>query len=211
MQVTDTIRTDIYLMLASLFRAPPSQSQLQFLADLGIEDNSSVMSQCWLALRHAAQHTDIHSLEEEYQWLFIGIGRGEVVPFASWHLTGSLMEKPLADLRQHMAQLGLQRSDSVKEPEDHIAALCESMAWLISDMPEQQGEFFHRHISSWFNHLAQQIEQAEHANFYRAVSQVFKAFLSLESIQMTPASIASQCNTHVMHVKNTIEQNVSEL
>ena len=210
MQVTDTIRTDIYLMLASLFRAPPSQSQLQFLADLGIEDNSSVMSQCWLALRHAAQHTDIHSLEEEYQWLFIGIGRGEVVPFASWHLTGSLMEKPLADLRQHMAQLGLQRSDSVKEPEDHIAALCESMAWLISDMPEQQGEFFHRHISSWFNHLAQQIEQAEHANFYRTVSQVFKAFLSLESIQMTPASIASQGNTHVMHVKNTIEQNVSE-
>ncbi|EKO3713052.1 molecular chaperone [Vibrio metschnikovii] len=211
MQVTDTIRTDIYLMLASLFRAPPRQSQLQFLADLEIEDNSSVMSQCWLALRHAAQHTDIHSLEEEYQWLFIGIGRGEVVPFASWHLTGSLMEKPLADLRQHMAQLGLQRSDSVKEPEDHIAALCESMAWLISDMPEQQGEFFHRHISSWFNHLAQQIEQAEHANFYRAVSQVFKAFLSLESTQMTPASIASQCNTHVMHVKNTIEQNVSEL
>ncbi|MGL6054982.1 MAG: molecular chaperone TorD family protein, partial [Vibrio metschnikovii] len=92
MQVTDTIRTDIYLMLASLFRAPPSQSQLQFLADLEIEDNSIVMSQCWLALRHAAQHTDIHSLEEEYQWLFIGIGRGEVVPFASWHLTGSLME-----------------------------------------------------------------------------------------------------------------------
>ncbi|MBC5830118.1 TorD/DmsD family molecular chaperone [Vibrio metschnikovii] len=210
MQTTDAIRTDIYLMLASLFRAPPSQPQLQFLADLEIEDNSSVMSQCWLALRHAAQHTDIHSLEEEYQWLFIGIGRGEVVPFASWHLTGSLMEKPLADLRQHMAQLGLQRSDSVKEPEDHIAALCESMAWLISDMPEQQGEFFHRHIGPWFNHLVRQIEQAEHANFYRAVSQVCKAFLSLESIQMTPASIASQGNTHVMHVKNTIEQNVSE-
>lgn len=210
MQVTDTIRTDIYLMLASLFRAPPSQSQLQFLADLEIEDNSSVMSQCWLALRHAAQHTDVDSLEEEYQWLFIGIGRGEVVPFASWHLTGSLMGKPLADLRQHMTQIGLQRSDSVKEPEDHIAALCESMAWLISDTPEQQGEFFHRHIGSWFNHLVRQIEQAEHANFYRAVSQVCKAFLSLESIQMTPASIASQGNTHVMHVKNTIEQNVSE-
>ncbi|MDM7486615.1 MAG: molecular chaperone [Vibrio metschnikovii] len=210
MQVTDTIRTDIYLMLASLFRAPPSQSQLQFLADLEIEDNSIVMSQCWLALRHAAQHTDIHSLEEEYQWLFIGIGRGEVVPFASWHLTGSLMEKPLADLRQHMTQIGLQRFDSVKEPEDHIAALCESMAWLISDMPEQQSEFFHRHIGPWFNHLVRQIEQAEHANFYRAVSQVCKAFLSLESIQMTPASIASQGNTHVMHVKNTIEQNVSE-
>ena len=210
MQTTDAIRTDIYLMLASLFRAPPSQPQLQFLADLEIEDNSSVMSQCWLALRHAAQHTDVDSLEEEYQWLFIGIGRGEVVPFASWHLTGSLMEKPLADLRQHMAELGLQRSDSVKEPEDHIAALCESMAWLISDMPEQQGEFFHRHIGPWFNHLVRQIEQAEHANFYRAVSQVCKAFLSLENIQMTPASIASQCNTHVMHVKNTIEQNVSE-
>ena len=64
--------------------------------------------------------------------LTLEIGRGELVPFASYYRTGFLNEKPLAKLRGDMARLGIARAESVKEPEDHIAALCEMMAGLIT-------------------------------------------------------------------------------
>ena len=75
--------------------------------------------------------TTTHQADREYHALFIGVGRGELVPFASYYLTGFLNERPLAVLRQDLARLGAVRSESVKEPEDHIAALCEVMAGLI--------------------------------------------------------------------------------
>lgn len=205
MEQADAMRAEIYLLLASLFRQAPNQQQLQFLADLDVEPNSGAMGQAWLNIAKTARETSIDTVEDEYQTLFIGIGRGEVVPFASWHITGSLMEKPLAELRQHMAELGLIRSDEVKEPEDHIAALCESMAWLVTDAPDQQQNFFYRHIEPWFNKLVNQIKQAEHAGFYLAVAELVAVFFHLEKTQMTPPNPTSKKNTHKMQVKNLAE------
>ena len=72
-------------------------------------------------------------MDAEYQDLFIGVGRGEVVPYGSWYMTGFLMDKPLALLRADLAALGFERQENVKEPEDHAAALCETMAMLINE------------------------------------------------------------------------------
>ncbi|NAW67971.1 molecular chaperone [Vibrio sp. V27_P1S3P104] len=199
------MRADIYLLLAALFRRAPNQQQKEFLAELEVEEGTSVISQAWLDVANAARQSDLNQLEEEYQTVFIGIGRGEVVPFASWHMTGSLMEKPLAELRQHMAELGLSRNDVVKEPEDHISALCESMAFLITESSDHQQPFFNRHIAPWFVKLAQQIEQAAHAHFYRAIGALMQAFFYLEQIQMSPVTMASKPNTHTMRVKNLVQ------
>ncbi|MCG3728398.1 molecular chaperone [Vibrio cincinnatiensis] len=206
MEQADAMRAEIYLLLASLFRRAPNQEQKAFLAELAVEEKESAMSQAWQNVVDAARQANVNQLEEEYQTVFIGIGRGEVVPFASWHITGSLMEKPLAELRQHMVELGLSRNETVKEPEDHISALCESMALLITEASEQQQVFFHRHITPWFEKLAAQIAQAQHAHFYRSIGALMQAFFRLEQTTMTPSTIASKRNTHTMRVKNLVKQ-----
>ncbi|CSB61054.1 Putative formate dehydrogenase-specific chaperone [Vibrio cholerae] len=150
-------------------------------------------------------------MADEYQELFIGIGRGEVVPFASWHLTGSLMEKPLADIRDDLSRLGLERDEQVREPEDHISALCETMAYLCEESgdenaaEETQQAFFNRHIAPWFGKLVSQIRQAPHAQFYLAVAQLLDAFLSLEQVAMTQAP-SSRKNRYRIEVKNLTDK-----
>ncbi|MCG3721348.1 molecular chaperone [Vibrio cincinnatiensis] len=205
MEQADAMRAEIYLLLASLFRRAPNQEQKAFLAELAVEEKGGAMSQAWQNVVDAARQANLNQLEEEYQTVFIGIGRGEVVPFASWHITGSLMEKPLAELRQHMAELGLSRNEAVKEPEDHISALCECMALLITETSDQQQVFFHRHITPWFEKLATQIEQAQHAYFYRSIGALMQAFFRREQIAMTPSMSMSKHNTHTMRVKNLVK------
>ncbi len=196
-----SMRSDIYLLLAALFRQAPTQELLDFLCDLEFEDNATPMAEAWSSLINAAQHTELATLADEYQELFIGIGRGEVVPFGSWHITGSLMEKPLAEVRLDLAKLGFERSENVKEPEDHISALCETMAYLMEHDESIQKTFFNRHLASWYSSLAKQISQSKHANFYLAVAQLMEAFLTLETVSFSVAN-TSKRNTHKIEVKN---------
>jgi len=180
-----TLRQDIYLLLASLFRQPPSQELVAFLAELEIETSESAMQKAWFALQQAAQNSDREALEDEYQNLFIGIGRGEAVLFGSWHMTGSLMEKPLADIRHDLKLLGIEREEEVKEPEDHISALCEVMAMLTEEEFGLQQAFFNKHIAPWYEPFSQQVEAANSANFYRSVAMLLRAFGSLEQVQFS--------------------------
>lgn len=199
------MRADIYLLLAALLREVPSAALIEFLANLENENNATPMAQAWQQLTNAAQAAQRDDLDQEYQELFIGIGRGEVVPFASWHVTGSLMEKPLAEIRFHLSQIGLQRDETVKEPEDHMAALCETMAYLITSNDSAQKAFFNRHIASWYAKLVVQINQASHARFYLAVAQLLEAFLNLENVSLTQAP-SSRRNTHRIEVKNLTDK-----
>lgn len=204
-QGQQSMRSDIYLLLAALLREVPSSAMIEFLTELENERNSTPMAQAWQALTDAACVVQPNALEQEYQELFIGIGRGEVVPFASWHLTGSLMEKPLAEIRFHLSQIGLERDSSVKEPEDHIAALCETMAYLIDNNDGAQKAFFNRHIAPWYDKLVAQINQAPHASFYLAVAKLLGEFLHLENISLTQAP-SSRKNTHKIEVKNLTDK-----
>ncbi|WGV99030.1 molecular chaperone [Vibrio sp. YMD68] len=196
------IRADIYLLIATLFRQAPSAELIAFLTSLDIETESSVMQQAWQALKQSASTSEIANLNDEYQELFIGIGRGEVVPFGSWHMTGSLMEKPLAQLRQDLTTLGFEREDSVKEPEDHISALCEVMALLINQEDPEQQAFFNAHLAPWYSSLSQQIKQASHAQFYVQAAQLLEAFLSVEKVRFSQKRAGSK-STLTIHVNNT--------
>ncbi|WP_368737164.1 molecular chaperone [Vibrio marinisediminis] len=198
-----TLRQDIYLLLASLFRQAPAPELIAFVAELDIEESESAMQKAWLALKQAAVESDQEALEDEYQNLFIGIGRGEVMLFGSWHMAGALMEKPLADIRQDLQLLGFERSEEVKEPEDHIAALCEVMAMLTEEESATQQLFFNKHLSPWFESLATQIEQAKNAKFYLAVAQLLRAFGTVEQVQFSK-NVKSK--THLkIDVKNVTE------
>ncbi len=204
MEQQQSMRSDIYLLLATLFRQPPTRELLEFLSDLEFEDNGTPMAQAWSELSIASAKINLEAVEDEYHELFIGIGRGEVVPFASWHLTGSLMEKPLADIRLDLSHLGLERSENVKEPEDHIAALCETMAFLCEQTESAQKSFFNSHLAPWYERLVTQIADAQHTSYYHAVAKLMDAFLSLEKVSFTEAKVSKR-NTHKIEVKNLTE------
>ncbi|WP_428455054.1 TorD/DmsD family molecular chaperone [Photobacterium kasasachensis] len=183
-QAETSLRIEIYAMLAHLMRQAPDENVLNWLADLNVEiaeHQTTEMAAAWPLLRLAAQKANLIAVEEEYQDMFIGIGRGEIVPFGSWYLTGSLMEMPLAHLRRDLVQLGFERDESVKEPEDHIAALLEVMAMLVEGGDEHlQKTFFNRHVATWFERLCADMKAAESAVFYCAVGELALQFLTVE-------------------------------
>ncbi|WP_353496194.1 TorD/DmsD family molecular chaperone [Vibrio chaetopteri] len=177
------LRSDIYLLISTLCRGAPERELLDFLSTLEIESGINQMTSAWQGLAEAAKVAEVSALEDEYQDLFIGVGKGEVIPFASWHLTGSLMDKPLAALRQDLSHLGLEREESVKEPEDHISAVCEVLAHLIDQQKEQEAKaFFNHHLSPWYTDLCRQIETAPSGQFYPSVAVLMQAFFDVEQV-----------------------------
>ncbi|AWK81935.1 TPA: TorD/DmsD family molecular chaperone [Photobacterium damselae] len=186
------LRIEIYNLLAHLLRQSPSQDVLDWLADLDVEGTNdphqSSMAAAWPLLKLAAQKATPIAVAEEYQDLFIGIGRGDVVPYGSWYLTGSLMEMPLAHLRSDLKQLGYERNESVKEPEDHIAALLEVMAMLVEGGDEHlQRTFFNRHLAPWCEKVSTDIKTAKSAVFYTAVGELALQFLTVEKTRFLQA------------------------
>jgi TorA maturation chaperone TorD len=180
----DLLRADLYAMLAQFLARSPSQDLIDRAAALSGDDSD--IGQGIAALARVASATNAKSAEREYNSLFIGLGRGELLPYASFYLTGFLNEKPLARLRTHMAQFGIERSADVKEPEDHIATLCEIMAGLIRGTYgdpltlEDQHAFFNTHVATWAGHFFTDLEGAEVSVFYAPVGKIGRAFMEIE-------------------------------
>lgn len=181
----DVTRARIYGLLAGLLAAPPDAATLKNLAAL--EGDDSQLGQALGALARLAGDTNAGEVAREYHDLFIGVGRGELLPYASYYLTGFLNEKPLAKLRGRMAELGIERDPSVKEPEDHVAALSDMMAGLITgafDDPVDlagQKRFFNDHIGAWAPHFFRDLEAAATSRFYAPVGALGRAFLEIEA------------------------------
>ncbi|MFT5505503.1 MAG: TorA maturation chaperone TorD [Gammaproteobacteria bacterium] len=182
-------RASAYSLLAALLRKNPDESLLSrlglFSASNEDENDDLILAMSMLALSASSHRLD--EIEDEYHQLFVGLGRGEVVPFGSWYLTGFLMEQPLSDLRDDLQQLGFERSENVREPEDHIAALCEVMSVMISDRAslETQLTFFNQHMSPWFGRFFNDLVQSESAVFYQSVARFGTAFIEFESEYFT--------------------------
>jgi TorA maturation chaperone TorD len=174
-------RAGIYSLLAALLAAPPDVELLGSLRNL--QPGTGLLAPAWEQLRQAAQQAHPGSLQDEYHALFIGLGRGELAPYASWYLTGFLMEKPLAQLRAELRRMGFARQEGVAEPEDHAAAVCEVMAMTIAENRltfQEQSAFFSTHLGSWLPRFFQDLEQAESAQFYRAVGGLGSRLMAVE-------------------------------
>lgn len=188
----DRLRADTYRVLGRLLAAPPDAETLGLFAEAPVSNEDNLLAVAWRMLAMSAERATPGDVADEYQTLFIGLGRGELVPFASWYLTGFLMEQPLAQLRSDLDALGLGRKQDVAEPEDHAAALCEAMSLIVeaeagSDA-ERQAEFFTRHIQSWMGRFFRDLQQADAAHFYRAVGQLGEQFLEVESQYLAMAA-----------------------
>lgn len=176
-------RAGAYGLLAALLRSPAKQELLEHVAELAASGQTNDgLSLAMSMLGLAAKDSSPETIDTEYHALFIGLGRGELVPFGSWYLTGFLMEKPLAVLRDDLAMLGFERHSDTREPEDHVAALSEVMAMLISDGQDlsRQAEFFAAHLAPWFDRFFTDLSTAKTAVFYRAVGRFGSAFVEFE-------------------------------
>jgi TorA maturation chaperone TorD len=181
----DALRAGAYQLLARLLRMPPERRLLAQLSEHHVPEQpgEDAVAVALRLLGLAASSTTADSADDEFHNLFIGLGRGELVPFGSWYQTGFLMEKPLSVLRDDLARLGFERRESVYESEDHIAALFEVMAMLIeggSDYDTQQG-FYNDHLGPWAGRFFEDLQKADSACFYRAVGRLGSAFCELEN------------------------------
>lgn len=183
----ETARADLYGLLATLFYAPPSQALLDTIASARAE-GEGVLEQAWASLVTASKTATSEQVREEYESLFIGVGKPEVMLYGSYYLSGFLMEKPLAELRTDLAAMGLERSEQVVESEDHIASLCEVMRYLIASDDvlhanlATQKKFFGTHLQPWCVELCAALASHPAACFYGVVATLAKEFFEVEAL-----------------------------
>ena len=181
----DRMRADLYNFLGVILARPADEMLLAQTQSL--TGDESELGQAITTLAKVAKLSKPRAVESEYNKLFIGLGRGELLPFASYYLTGFLNEKPLALLRQDMVARGMQRSETVFEPEDSIASLMEMMGAMIvgrfgtpADLTTQK-DFFNKHIGPWAGHFFTDLEEAKTSVFYTPVGTVGRIFMSVEA------------------------------
>ena len=181
------LRTHLYALLSRLMSSPPDDEVLSLLQIVEARNpNGEInLGSAWQDLQKIAGEVSVDDLDDEFHSLFVGLGRGEVIPHGSWYLTGFLMETPLVELRTDLAALGVERQADVKEPEDHAAALCDVMALLEGDGGGAsyltQAAFFQKHMQPWMGRFFHDMQAADSARFYRAVGLFGERFIELES------------------------------
>jgi len=181
----DRLRLGWYSLLARLLGGAPDSD---FLASLrALEGDATELGQAVRTLAQVARRSELKEIEREHFDLFIGVGEAELLPYASYYLTGFLHDRPLARLRQDMAELGIARREGVSEPEDHIASLCEMMAGLIggafgepADLATQR-RFFDSHIACWAPRFFEDLQASPTARFFMPVGTIGSLFLNIEA------------------------------
>jgi TorA maturation chaperone TorD len=185
----DRARAGYYALLARLYYAGPDAALLGAIADadeIVEEGERSALAGAWGALASAAGVTDAEAARLEYDQLFVGTGKAEVTPYASFYLVETGRERILVGLRGELARLGLRRTDRALEPEDHVAGLFDAMRYLISMGPEdaalqQQQAFFELYLADAFRPFCEAVSQSEKSNFYKHVAHFTEIFLQVES------------------------------
>lgn len=183
-------RAQLFALLARLLSAAPDEDLLQRLSGLGPGADAAPLGRALGRLAGAAASVpSAAAVEREYFALFIGVGRGELLPYASYYRTGFLHDRPLAELRGDLARLGIARAPGVPDPEDHIAFLCETYAGLLegtlgpvdpASAPGAAPEFLARHMRPWAGRFFADLEAAEAARFYRAVGALGRLAIEIE-------------------------------
>ncbi|GGX78729.1 TorD family cytoplasmic chaperone [Litchfieldella qijiaojingensis] len=173
------LRADIYRLLARLLLEAPDRELLDWLAGLEIEDDGSPLAECWRALADASANSSPDVLARAHFRHLVGVVQGDVTPYASWYRNGELMEEALVALRRDLRRLGVERAEHSRDPEDHLAALCEVMAMLIETRSPSEAGFFMAHLAPWAFRCLEDLAAVE-TPFYSRLGQLGRAFIDME-------------------------------
>ncbi|HYN60538.1 MAG TPA: molecular chaperone TorD family protein, partial [Rubrivivax sp.] len=106
----------------------------------------------------------------------------------SFHISGTLNDRPLVALRTDLAALGLANAAPEGETEDHVSFVFEVLRYLIAGDDaavcnlEQQRRFFRAHVQPWVAHsLCDAVEQHAAARLYAALARFTRAFIEVET------------------------------
>ncbi|MEA3138795.1 MAG: hypothetical protein QOK23_964 [Gammaproteobacteria bacterium] len=178
----DLARAREYSLLSTLLLRSPGAELIGRLANL--QGDVSPLGLAHTALGKAAVRACAEGAAREYFNLFVGVGRGELLPYASYYLTGFLHARPLARLRQTLQRIGIERSDGLAEPEDHAAILFEIMGGLaggrLASPPGTEREIFESYLAPWIGRFFTDLEQAKSADFYARVGALGRTFIAIE-------------------------------
>jgi TorA maturation chaperone TorD len=179
----DSARAQEYALLAALLARAPDAALLKRLS--GLRGDATPLGVAHVALAEAASAATAEKVEREFFDLFIGIGRGELMPYGSYYLTGFLHERPLARLREDLNRLGIERCEGNAEPEDQAATLCEIMAGLaggrLGAPAGSDQQIFEKHVAPWMGRFFADLENAQAARFYQAVGTIGRLFMDIET------------------------------
>lgn len=181
-------RVTYYFMLSKLLAAPPTSETLHSVSMMSIPESEAINNFLVTlnSLARAARNSpDLSKLDDEYHDLFIGVGRGELVPYGSWYITGMVLDKPLSVLRQDLKALGIERIQDNREPEDHVSALMDTMGIIIQAGDEfqfkTQQTMFSRHLKPWIRRFFKDLCVAKKADFYKEVGKFGVEFVNFET------------------------------
>jgi TorA maturation chaperone TorD len=179
----DHARAAEYALLATLLSHSPDADMIEQLVRLS--GDASPLGAAHAALGCAAAGIKPEQIEREYFDLFVGLGRGELFPYASYYLTGYLHGRPLARIRESLKQIGLERTEGQSEPEDHVAVLFEVMAGLAGGRIIAPGgtdrNIFENHLKPWVGRFFSDLEHAGSATFYKSVGSLGRVFMEIET------------------------------
>ena len=185
---TEQARAGLYRLLGTALSHPPTAELIEALRRLPAPDDGGVIATALAGVARSAAATSLAAARRDYDALFVGIARGELVPYASFYLTGFLHDRPLARLREDLAGIGLAATPGHPDPEDHAGTVCEVMAGLIDgghgvqqDLAGQH-RFFERHMAPWLGRFFDDLAAAQGVALYAAIGALGGALLAVERL-----------------------------
>jgi TorA maturation chaperone TorD len=179
-------RASLYALVSRLFYAPADPNLLAEVSrgDPGAEtaEQGGALFEAWRALRAAAGNAFPALVRQEYDTLFVGVGRAEVSPYLSGYAEPASPEIYLVRLKEQLGAWGLARREQAFEVEDHISGLSDAMRWLIENRYSlaQQHAFFTEYLYPGAKPFYAAVQNAVSANFYKAVASFAADFLEVE-------------------------------
>lgn len=185
----DAARADFYALLASLFHHAPDERMLRTLAIApALEGGDEALAGAWAALAAAAGVFDAEAAAEEFERLFVGVGKARVSIHAGFYVGAGAADHPRVRIIEDLAALGLARAPQASEPEDHFAGLFETMRVLVAGGAgrapatlSEQKRFYEANVKPGIAKFLEAVERTTEANLYRKVAALGKAFAAIES------------------------------
>ena len=181
----EAVRADLYALLARLFYGGPDATVLAAIAaaDRLVADGDAPLSRAWRELQAASAHADVAEVSDEFNRLYVGIGKAPISIYASYYLTENYKELTLVHLRDELERFGLARKPDAAEPEDHLAGLLDVMRHLVQRSEggySVQSAFFNSYLKPWSERFCAATEQSEAAVYYKILCGLLNAYFALE-------------------------------
>jgi len=185
----DQARANWYGLISRLFYGPADSHLLAELTGAGWEGerggeegSGGDLLATWQALREACRKAYPALLRQEFDTLFVGVGKSEVSPYLSGYAEPTSPDRYLVRLRDRLEGWGYARRPGTFETEDHVSGVCDVMRRLIEERRSlsEQRQFFEEYACPGIVSFCAALQKAPSAVFYRYVAALTLAFCEVE-------------------------------